>query len=117
MSECVCDDCGMTFDIKMLQSEQSMLHGERITVLSFTCPKCNKKYIVSVLDGTTATLRSNWQKAQQRYQDLIESSTDYSADPAVRLARNETAFYRKRTLVHMNKLKKAYMRSLKRGKH
>lgn len=105
MRSCICDECGMEFTVERLTEEQDTLKGHPVKVLSFICPKCDNKYIVSVMDDESAQLRKEWKAAQGEYRDQDSRS-----------ARNEADFRKKKMFVYMNKLKKQYLKELrKRG--
>lgn len=104
MKTCVCDNCGMEFELKKFDEEKdTMKDGTPVKVLSFTCPKCDEKYIVSVFDDTVNDLRDEWKHAQQLYMD-----TGSHED------KREMVFCKKKMYKYSHSLKKKYIKELKR---
>lgn len=103
MRSCICDECGMEFEVERLTEEQDTLKGNPIRVLSFTCPKCDNKYIVSVMNAESAELRKEWKAAQEEYREQ-----------GSRITRNEAEFKKRKLFTYMGKLKKHYLKELKK---
>lgn len=114
MRDCVCDSCGMEFKINHLDTDiDTMKNGYEVEVISFTCPKCDEKYIVAVRDEESARLQKDLQAAQVAY----KKSYDPKDDSKQRTARNEVRYRKKVLMTYMSKLKKKYLKELKkRGK-
>lgn len=113
MRECVCNECGMEFTVDKLDTtKETLKDGKEVEVVSFTCPKCDERYVVTVRDAESARLRDEFQKAQ----DVYRRSYDPKDENKMRKAKNDVG-YRKRALMnYMNKLKKKYLKELrKRG--
>lgn len=113
MKECICDNCGMNFTVEKFDSNrETMKDGHAVEVVSFTCPKCDERYIISVRDEESARLRDAYQAAQEQYRN----SYDPKQEDSMRKAKNEMN-YRKRALMnYMRQLKKKYLKELrKRG--
>ena len=86
MRECVCNECGMEFTIERLDIDKdTMKDGNEVEVISFTCPKCDEKFIVAVRDEESARLQGNLQSAQEKYR----KSGDTKDENKMRQLRNE----------------------------
>lgn len=104
MRSCLCDNCGMEFKIEKLDEENDVLKdGTKVRVLSFTCPKCDEKYIVSVFDDISSDLRIEWKHAEQLYMDT-HSHED----------KREMIFCKKRLKNYVHSLKRKYIKEMKR---
>lgn len=114
MRECTCNACGMEFTVERLDTDKDIMKdGHKVEVMFFTCPKCDEKFIVSVRDEESARLRDNLWSAQQVYQQ----SFDPKDESKQRIARNEVNYSKRALIVYMNRLKKKYLKELKkRGK-
>ena len=114
MRECVCNECGMEFTVDRLDMDkETMKDGHKVEVISFTCPKCDEKFIVAVRDEESARLRDKLQAAQEEYR----KSYDIKDDNKVRRLRNEVSYSKRALTTYMSKLKKRYLKELrKRGK-
>ena len=68
MRECVCNECGMEFTIERRDVDKhTMKDGNEVEVISFTCPKCDGKFVVAVRDEESARLRDRLQSVQEKY--------------------------------------------------
>ena len=114
MRECVCNECGMEFTIERLDIDKhTMKDGSEVEVISFTCPKCDEKFVVAVRDEESARLRDRLQSVQEKYR----KSGDIKDENMVRQLRNEVQYSKRSLAVYMSKLKKKYLKELrKRGK-
>lgn len=114
MRECVCDECGMEFTVDRLDTDKEVMKdGHDVEVISFTCPKCDERFIVAVRDEESARLRDKLQAAQEEYR----KSYDIKDDNKVRRLRNEVSYSKRALTTYMSKLKKRYLKELrKRGK-
>lgn len=114
MRECVCDECGMEFTVDRLDTDKEVMKdGHDVEVISFTCPKCDERFIVAVRDEESARLRDKLQAAQEEYR----KSYDVKDDNKVRRLRNEVSYSKRALTTYMSKLKKRYLKELrKRGK-
>lgn len=88
-----CEDCGMLLEISKLDREIEVFRGEKVTVISYTCPKCDKKHVTSVYDEESDNLR-------KRLKDV------HTKEERVVLERN--MYY------HNSKLKKAYLKDVRK---
>ena len=109
MRTCICDSCGMEFEIEALDRVQDTLKdGQEVEVLSFTCPKCDERYIVAVRDTTSASLQKSVQAAKEAYRN------SYGADEYK--LKKEMEFHKRQLSLYMSRLKKRYLKELrKRG--
>lgn len=113
MRECICNACGMEFTIEKLDVTEDTLKGNLVEVVSFTCPKCDEMYVISVRDQESAKLRDELQRAREAYR----KSYDSNDESKVRRARNEVSYKKKALMNYMSSLKKKYLKELrKRGK-
>lgn len=114
MRECVCNECGMEFTVDRLYTDKEVMKdGHDVEVISFTCPKCDERFIVAVRDEESARLRDKLQAAQKEYR----KSYDIKDDNKVRRLRNEVSYSKRALTIYMSKLKKKYLKELrKRGK-
>ncbi len=114
MRECVCNECGMEFTVDRLDTDKEVMKdGHDVEVISFTCPKCDERFIVAVRDEESARLRDKLQAAQEEYR----KSYDVKDDNKVRRLRNEVSYSKRALTTYMSKLKKRYLKELrKRGK-
>lgn len=114
MRECVCNECGMEFTVDRLDIDKdTMKGGHEVEVISFTCPKCDERFIVAVRDDESARLQDRLQSAQEKYR----KSGDIKDEDKVRQLRNEMKYSKRSLMVYTDKLKKRYLKELrKRGK-
>ena len=114
MRECVCNECGMEFTIERLDIDKdTMKDGHEVEVISFTCPKCDEKFVVAVRDEEFARLQGKLQLAQEKYR----KSGDIKDEDKVRQLRNEMKYSKRSLATYMSKRKKKYLKELrKRGK-
>ena len=114
MRECVCNECGMEFTIERLDVDKHIMKdGNEVEVISFTCPKCDEKFVVAVRDEESARLRDRLQSVQEKYR----KSGDIKDENMVRQLRNEVQYSKRSLAVYISKLKKKYLKELrKRGK-
>ena len=111
MRTCMCDECGMSFTIdKMDVSKETMDNGQAVEVVSFTCPKCDSRYIIAVRDEESTRLRDQLQKAQEDYKDSYEPGNEEK----MRQAKKQVNFCKRQLMNYMNKLKKKYLKELRR---
>lgn len=114
MRECVCNECGMEFTVDRLDTtKDTMKCGHEVEVISFTCPKCNEKFIVAVRDEESARLQDKFQAAQEEYRN----GYNIKDENKLRKLRNEVKYSKRSLMVYMDKLRKRYLKELrKRGK-
>lgn len=112
MRECVCNNCGMEFEVEKLDVAQETLKGEAVEVISFTCPKCDERFIIAVRDAHSAELQKEFKAAKDAYKD----SYNPQDEDAMRLAKREADFKKRQLNTYMRSLKKKYLKELrKRG--
>ena len=113
MRACICNSCGMEFEIERLDLKKAtMKDGKEVEILSFTCPKCDDEFIVSVRDGVSAVMQKEFQKAKQAY----SQSYDEHDEDAMRKTKREMDFKKRQLINYMDGLKKKYLKELrKRG--
>lgn len=113
MRTCVCDNCGMEFEVEHLDVEKdTMKNGHEVEVISFTCPKCDEKFIIAVRDETSAQIQKELQDAKAKYYD----SYDPAKDNTDRNAKRDMEFKKRQLGAYMHKLKKKYLKEMrKRG--
>lgn len=112
MRECVCDNCGMEFVVERLDVTKEAIKDEPVEVVSFTCPKCDERYIIAVRDDHSAQL----QKEFQAVKDAYKNSYDPKNEGAMRVAKREMDFRKRQLGSYTHKLKKKYLKELrKRG--
>lgn len=114
MKNCICDNCGMNFTIEKFDTYHDTLNnGHKVEVVSFTCPKCDEQYIITVRDEHSAQLRDEYQAAQSKYR----GSYDPNNEDNMRVAKNEMNYAKRSLMNYMRQLKKKYIKELrKRGK-
>lgn len=111
MKECICDNCGMSFTVEKFDTYQDLLKGgHKVEVISFTCPKCDERYIVTVRDEKSAQLRDEYQAAQAKYR----GSYDPADKDKMRIAKNEMNYAKRSLMNYMSQLKKKYIKELRR---
>ena len=110
MRECVCDNCGMEFEVERLDVTKEMLKDNPVEVISFTCPKCDERYVIAVRDETSAQLQKDLQAAKGAYQD----SYDPKNEDSMRVAKREMDFRKRQLGAYMHKLKKKYLKEMRR---
>lgn len=112
MRECVCDNCGMEFEVERLDITKEALKDGPVEVVSFTCPKCDERYIIAVRDDYSAQLQKEFQKVKYAY----KNSYDPKNEEAMRVAKREMDFRKRQLCSYMHKLNKKYLKELrKRG--
>lgn len=114
MRTCVCDTCGMEFEVEHLNKEKdTMKNGQTVEVLSFTCPKCDEQFIIAVRDEKSAELQKDFKRAKELYQ----ASYDANDEDKMRKARRNADYRKQQLNNYMHSLKKKYLKELrKRGK-
>lgn len=114
MRECVCNECGMEFTIDRLDTDKDVMKdGHEVEVISFTCPKCDERFVVAVRDEESARLRDKLQAAQEEHRKSYDSNDENK----IRRLKNEVSYSKRALTIYMSKLKKKYLKELrKRGK-
>ena len=110
MRMCVCDACGMEFEVEKFNVDKDVLGDQPIEVVSFTCPKCDERYIVTVRDEESGKMQAQLKKAQRAYQKSYNAHDEDN----MRKARQEADFYKRKMQNYMRRLKKRYLKELRR---
>lgn len=65
-----CDECEHEFFLKTVAIKESIveLNGVSVTLVYFTCPKCNKIYRVSIQDKRYYEMKEDLERAKKRMQ-------------------------------------------------
>lgn len=63
-----CDECefGFYLDSVNIQNATIDIGGQNLTLVYFTCPKCNKIYRVSIIDARYIKLKQDLENAKKR---------------------------------------------------
>lgn len=63
-----CDECNHEFSLNTVKIEQAevKINDQQLTLIFFTCPKCNKLYRVSLTDARYFELREDLEKTKKR---------------------------------------------------
>lgn len=111
MRMCVCDSCGMEFEVEKFNVDKDTLgHDHLVEVVSFTCPKCDERYIVAVRDEESGKMQAQLKKAQKAYQKSYKADDEDN----MRKARQEADFQKRKMQNYMRHLKKKYLKELRR---
>ena len=66
----VCDECGYEFSLESvninIQEQSVKCENEQLSLMFFTCPKCNKIYRVLLKDARYEELRVDLEKTKRR---------------------------------------------------
>lgn len=64
----VCDECKHEFFLESVNIENAevKINNQQLTLIYFTCPKCNKLYRVSLVDARYFELREDLEKTKKR---------------------------------------------------
>ena len=105
-----CDYCKNDFEVDKVGQRNEDLEGERVTVIFLVCPHCNEEYIALVTDDKTLQMKKEWSKARETFNncDLFEESQ------RKRKAWKEMEYYKKKVINYQDKLRKRYMKELKK---
>ena len=74
----ICDECKHEFFLKAIKINEAIveLKGVPVTLVYFTCPKCNKIYRVSIQDKRYYELKEDLEKTQKRIRKNHGSNND-----------------------------------------
>ena len=63
-----CDECKHEFFLESVNIENAevKINNQQLTLIYFTCPKCNKLYRVSLVDARYFELREDLEKTKKR---------------------------------------------------
>lgn len=113
--ECVCDACGMEFTVdKLDKTDETMKNGKEVTVLSFTCPKCDSRFVISVMDDESKKLRDELEKSRTAYANSY-GGKNHEGEEKERNARLDVEYHKRQLMLYMNRLKKSYLKEIKRS--
>lgn len=64
----ICDECKHEFFLEAvnIESAEVKVNDQQLTLIYFTCPKCNKLYRVSLADARYFELREDLEKTKKR---------------------------------------------------
>ena len=64
----ICDECEHEFSLKTIniESAEVKINNQQLTLIYFTCPKCNKLYRVSLADARYFELREDLENTKKR---------------------------------------------------
>lgn len=106
MNVIYCNECEHEFFLKSVNIEKAevKINDQRLTLIYFTCPKCNKIYRVSLVDARYYELREDLEKTKERIRRNHGSNNDELARTL-----NQMVFAKKQRLEnHVGKLNKMF---------
>lgn len=73
-----CDKCNHEFSLNTVKIEQAevKINDQQLTLIYFTCPKCNKLYRVSLVDTRYFELKEDLEKIKKRIRRNHGSNND-----------------------------------------
>lgn len=102
----ICDECKHEFFLETVNIENAevKINDQQLTLIYFTCPKCNKLYRVSLADARYFELREDLEKAKKRIRRNHGSNNEKFASMLNQMA------YKKleRLRIHTDKLNKRF---------
>lgn len=114
MRKCVCDNCGMEFELESLDANKETLRdGTLVEVISFTCPKCDERYIVSVKDEIAVLMQRELKSARDLYRTSFDPKDPGNAD-FMHKTKRDIEHMQRQLGVYKSKLKKKYLKELKK---
>lgn len=77
----VCDECKHEFFLESVNIENAevKINNQQLTLIYFTCPKCNKLYRVSLADTRYFELKEDLEKTKERIRRNHGSNNDEMA--------------------------------------
>lgn len=80
-SKVVCDKCKHEFLLKTvnIESAEVKINDQQLTLIYFTCPKCNKLYRVSLADARYFELKEDLENTKKRIRRNHGSNNDEMA--------------------------------------
>lgn len=78
MSIIACDECKYEFSMKSVNIENAIINldGQDLTLVYFTCPKCNKIYRISLEDERCKELKEDLERIKNRIRKNYGSRND-----------------------------------------
>ena len=70
----ICDKCSYNFNINRMlhvQSTNTVLEDEPLTIKWFQCPKCRSIYIIGISNASSETLKKQYDKKRRKYQNSL----------------------------------------------
>ncbi len=76
-----CDECKNEFFLNAVNIENAevKINDQQLTLIYFTCPKCNKIYRVSLIDARYLELKEDLEKTKKRIRKNHGSNNDEMA--------------------------------------
>lgn len=110
IEKATCDYCKEDFEIGEIGQRSEILEGEKLTIIFFSCPHCGKEYVASVTDSKILEMREDLRRARETFNncDLFEESQ------RKRKAWKDMKHYKKKIINYQDKLRKRYMKELKK---
>ena len=112
--EIICDECGMELNISKFDSEIVDFKGNAVKVQSFSCPKCDHKFIISVFDKESERLRDEWEALDKDFTELRCMEPGPSKDERARVLIKERNRRKRAMVAHNNRLKQRCLKELRR---
>jgi RNase P subunit RPR2 len=102
----ICDECKHEFFLETvnIESAEVKINDQQLTLIYFTCPKCNKLYRVSLADARYFELREDLEKTKKRIRRNHGSNNEEMASVLNQMV------YKKleRLRIHTDKLNKKF---------
>ena len=102
----ICDECKHEFFLETVNIENAevKINDQQLTLIYFTCPKCNKFYRVSLADARYFELREDLEKTKKRIRRNHGSNNEEMASVLNQMV------YKKleRLRIHTDKLNKKF---------
>ena len=102
----ICDECKHEFSLKTIniKNAEVKINNQQLTLIYFTCPKCNKLYRVSLADARYFELKEDLEKTKER----IRRNHGSNNEEMVRVL-NQMVFKKlERLRIHTDKLNKKF---------
>lgn len=101
-----CDKCKYEFFLNTvkIESAEVEIKNQQLTLIYFTCPKCNKLYRVSIADARYFELKEDLEKTKQRIRRNHGSNNEEMASMLNQMVNKKL----ERLRVHTDKLNKKF---------
>lgn len=115
--EAVCENCGMELQFKQLDTKRTQMRdGTTVKTKSYTCPKCDEEYIVSVYDAESNQLRDACDKLERELKDIRNMPWDSSnKQEQLQQCKKKLAECKSEMYYHDRQLKHKFLKELKRN--
>lgn len=102
----VCDECKHEFFLESvnIESAEVKVNNQQLTLIYFTCPKCNKLYRVSLADARYFELREDLEKTKKRIRKNHGSNNEEMASVLNQMVNKKS----ERLKSHVDKLNKKF---------